>query len=116
MSDITENDYAFVDNPKHPIQGVRFKTGEYKDVIVMYGTVSIKESPELDMASLGFTFQVADPAEHTVDELEKSEHFKNYMGDVLRHIIINNLENDKAKIGNNIESDTTDTHTEPSSQ
>lgn len=117
MFEITENDYKFVDNPSSPIQGVKYTTGIYKDVIVMYGTVSIKEDEELDVARLGFTFQIADPAEFTVDELEKEEAFKNYMGDVLRHIIINNLENDKARIGN-IESEqrTTDTHTEPSSE
>ncbi len=113
MFDITEKDYGFVDNPNYPIQGVIYKTGTYKDVIVMYGTVSVKESPELDMASLGFTFQIADPSEHTVDELEKDEHFKNYMGAVLQHIIEHNLDSDKARIGN-IESDTTDTHTESS--
>ena len=112
MFDITEKDYGFVDNQNQPIQGVIYKTGIYKDVIVMYGTVSVKESPELDMASLGFTFQIADPAEHTVDELEKDEHFKNYMGAVLQHIIEHNLDSEKARIGN-IESEqsTPDTHT-----
>lgn len=116
MIKITEADYSFVDNPQSPIQGVKFKTGTYKDVIVMYGTVSVKEDIEMDTARLGFTFQIADPAEHTIDELEADEYFKNYMGDVLRHIIINNLDNDKARIGN-IESgqSITNTHTESSS-
>ena len=115
---ITENDYTLVENANNPMQAVKFKTGKYKDVIVMYGTVSVKESPELDMASLGFTFQIIEPAEFAVNDLETDEEaFKNYMGDVLRHIIINNLENDKARIGN-IESEqrTTDTHTESSSE
>ena len=113
MFEITENDYTYVENEQSIVQGVKYKTGPYKDVIVMYGTVSIKEDEDLDVARLGFTFQIADPAEFTVEELEQEEAFKNYMGDVLRHIIINNLDNNKARIGN-IESDTTDTHTESS--
>jgi len=110
--EITENDYAYVENEASIVQGVKYKTGPYKDVIVMYGTVSIKEDEDLDVARLGFTFQIADPAEFTVEELEQEEAFKNYMGDVLRHIIINNLDNKKARIGN-IESEqsTPDTHT-----
>tara|TARA_B100000902_G_scaffold373531_1_gene401601 strand:- start:1337 stop:1675 length:339 start_codon:yes stop_codon:yes gene_type:complete len=110
--EITENDYTYVENEQSIVQGVKYKSGPYKDVIVMYGTVSIKEDEDLDVARLGFTFQIADPAEFTVEELEKEEAFKNYMGDVLRHIIINNLDNKKARIGN-IESEqsTPDTHT-----
>ncbi len=112
MFEITENDYTYVENEASIVQGVKYKTGPYKDVIVMYGTVSIKEDEDLDVARLGFTFQIADPAEFTVEELEQEEAFKNYMGDVLRHIIINNLDNNKARIGN-IESEqsTPDTHT-----
>ena len=112
MFEITENDYTYVENEQSIVQGVKYKSGPYKDVIVMYGTVSIKEDEDLDVARLGFTFQIADPAEFTVEELEQEEAFKNYMGDVLRHIIINNLDNKKARIGN-IESEqsTPDTHT-----
>ena len=61
------------------------------------------------MASLGFTFQIIDPADYTVDELQESEDFKNYMGAVLQHIIENNLEDMKIGTASN-------THTEPSSQ
>lgn len=112
MFEIQESDYAYVENDASVVQGVKYKTGLYKDVIVMYGTVSIKEDKELDVAKLGFTFQIADPAEFTVEELEQDEAFKNYMGDVLRHIIINNLDNDKARIGNiGTKQPTTNTHT-----
>ena len=86
---IQETDYTFVENPSHPLHGVKYLTGDYKDVTVIYGTVKIKESPELDMASLGFTFQIIDPADWTVDELNESESFKDYMGAVLQHIIEN---------------------------
>ena len=84
---------------------MRYTQGEYKDVTVIYGTVKIKESPELGYASLGFTFQIIDPADYTVDELNESESFKDYMGQVLQHIIENNLED--MKIGT-----ATNTHTE----
>tara|TARA_R100000734_G_C3299231_1_gene90079 strand:+ start:299 stop:622 length:324 start_codon:yes stop_codon:yes gene_type:complete len=106
---ITEADYTFIENPSHPLHGVKYLSGDFKDVTVIYGTVKIKESPELGYASLGFTFQILDPADYTVDELNESESFKDYMGRVLQHIIENNLED--MKIGT-----ATNTHTESPSQ
>ena len=58
MYNITDKDYSIVENPNSEFHGVKFKTGTWKDVIVVYGTVSIKESPELDMATLGFTYRI----------------------------------------------------------
>ena len=77
----------------------------------MYGTVSVKESPELDMASLGFTFQIIESAEFAVNDLETDEEFKNYIGEVLQYIITDSLEK-----GGGIGESTTDTHIEPSSE
>ena len=108
---ITENDYTLVENANNPMQAVKFKTGKYKDIIVMYGTVSVKESPELDMASLGFTFQIIESAEFAVNDLETDEELKNYIGEVLQYIITDSLEK-----GGGIGESTTDTHIEPSSE
>ena len=115
---ITENDYTLVENANNPMQAVKFKTGKYKDVIVMYGTVSVKESPELDMASLGFTFQIIEPAEFAVNDLENDEEFKNYMGEVLQYIITDSLdyakENNVGVIGIGNDESTADSHTQSS--
>ena len=114
MYNITDKDYSIVENPNSEFHGVKFKTGTWKDVIVVYGTVSIKESPELDMATLGFTFNIQDPADFDFDELNEDETFKNYLGSVLQHIITDSLEwgenNNLARIG--IGESSTDTHTE----
>lgn len=113
MYNITKEDYSIVENPSSEFHGVLLKTGTYKDVVVVYGTVSIKESPELDMATLGFTFNIQDPGDNDFDELNTSEAFKNYLGAVLQHIITDSLEwgeeNNLARIG--IGEPSTDTHT-----
>mgnify|MGYP003988642079 FL=1 len=120
MYNITNEDYSIVENPNSEFHGVLLKTGIYKEAIVVYGTVSIKESPELDMATLGFTFNIQDPGDHDFDELNESEEFKNYLGAVLQHIITDSLEwgqdNKLARIGIGNNESPTDTHTESSPQ
>ena len=120
MFKITDKDYTLVENENSPLHGVKFLRGEWKDVIVVYGQVSIKETPELDAATLAFNFNVQDPADFTVDELEKDEVFKNYLGDVLQYIISDSLnyanETNQSIIGIGNDESTTDTHTEPPSQ
>lgn len=120
MYKITEKDYTLVENPNHPLHGVKLLTGTWKDVLVVYGTVSIKESPELDMATLSFTYQVQDPAEFAMDELEADPAFKDYLGAVLQYIINDSLEwgeqNNTARIGIGHNESATDTYTEPSTE
>ncbi len=120
MYNITNEDYSIVENPNSEFHGVLLKTGIYKEAIVVYGTVSIKESPELDMATLGFTFNIQDPGDHDFDKLNESEEFKNYLGAVLQHIITDSLEwgqdNKLARIGIGNNESSTDTHTESSPQ
>ena len=61
------------------------------------------------MATLSFNFTVQDPADFNIDELNKDESFKNYLGSILQYIITDSLEN-----GGHIGESTTDTHTQPS--
>ena len=86
---------------------MRRHLGTWKNVIVIYGQVGVKEDTALDMATLSFNFTVQDPADFSVDELEKDESFKNYLGSILQYIITDSLEN-----GGHIGEPTTDTHTE----
>lgn len=118
MYKITEKDYSIVEREDSVFHGVLLKTGTWKDVIVVYGQVGIKESPELDMATLSFNYTVQDPADFSVDELNEDESFKNYLGAVLQYIITDSLEYAKENnlgvigIGNN--ESTADSHTESS--
>ena len=91
------------------------KKGEWKDVIMTYGTVGIKEEVDMDQATLSFNYTILDPATHTIDELNKDEVFKDYLGDVLRYIIMDSLEwgkeNNLARIGIGNDESTTDSDT-----
>ena len=86
-NNILKSDYTFVENPESDFYGVKLKSGQWKNVIVIYGKVSIKESVETGVATLAFTYQVEDPASYQPDELEDNNEFKNYLGDILGHII-----------------------------
>jgi len=109
---IDENEYTFVENASADFWGIKFKRGSpYSGVVVVYGTVSIKESQELDIATLSFTYDIQNAGDYNIDELEKSEEFKNYLGDVLQSIITDNI---KEKNGYN--ESAADSYTESSSQ
>jgi len=109
MYKITDKDYSIVENDNSAFQGVKLKTGTWKDVIVVYGQVGIKEDESLDMATLSFNYTVQDPADFNVDELNQDESFKNYLGSILQYIITDSLEN-----GGHIGESTTNTHTQSS--
>ena len=87
VNNISENDYSFVENPKSDLFGVKLTTNKYKGVIITYGKVSIKESPETGYATLSFTYNIQDTSKFQHDELEADEGFKNYLGVILSHII-----------------------------
>lgn len=109
---IDQSDYTYVENDSADFWGIKFRNDSpYSGVVVVYGTVSIKESQELDIATLSFSYNVQDAGGYNIDELESSEEFKNYLGDVLSSII-----NDNAKEKNGHNESTTNSHTEPSSQ
>ena len=110
MYKVTDKDYSIVENDNSAFQGVKLKTGTWKDVIVVYGQVGIKEDESLDMATLSFNYTVQDPADFNVDELNQDESFKNYLGSILQYIITDSLENG-GRIGESI----TNTHTKSSS-
>tara|TARA_Y100000385_G_scaffold34744_1_gene32655 strand:- start:3474 stop:3791 length:318 start_codon:yes stop_codon:yes gene_type:complete len=90
--------YAIHLNDNSPFPNVRF----------IYGTVSIKESPELDIATLSFTYNINDPGDFDHDTLRDDENFNNYLGDLLTHIIEQGT--------TNLEKRNTDTRTESSTQ
>tara|TARA_B100001939_G_C16715704_1_gene518996 strand:+ start:253 stop:615 length:363 start_codon:yes stop_codon:yes gene_type:complete len=119
LYNISDDDYTLVEQPNNPLHGVKILRGQWKDVVVVYGAVSVKESPELDCATLSFNFNIQDPGESTIDELEQDEAFKNYLGDLLQYIIKDGLkyaeENNTSIIGIGNDESTTDTDTEQSS-
>ena len=87
MSNVTSSDYIFVENDSEDFYGVKLKGGMWPEVVVVYGTVSIKESPELGVATLSFSYSVEDSNKFSAEDLKSCESFKNHLGDVLTHII-----------------------------
>ena len=108
---ITTDDYQLVESNDVEFYGVKLLTGKWKNVVYIYGEVKIKESPELDLATLGFTYNIQESAGFEEEDLINDIHFRNYIGGVLQNLIEDSLDNG-AVIGHN-ESDT-DTHTQSS--
>lgn len=97
MYNISNDDYSIVESNDVEFYGVRIKQGKYKDIIVVYGKVGIKEDQETDTARLSFTYNLQDPADFDPQSLEKDEYFKNYLGAILQHIITESLEEAEKK-------------------
>ena len=119
MYNIAASDYKFVESEQVDFYGIRLLTGKWKDVLYIYGKVSIKESPELDIATLTFTYNIQESAQYEPDDLINDPEFKDYIGAVLEHIMKNSLDESEknnsgviGKIGHN--ESNTDSHTESS--
>lgn len=112
MYNITSNDYSFVENDSIEFYGVKIKNSLYKNVVVVYGSVSVKESVELDTATLSFNYTIRDPADFDHDMLTKDEDFNDFLGELLTHIIVDSIEHKGAQIGT-IDT-TTDSYSESS--
>lgn len=91
-------DYVLVEKPSSEFYSIKLLTGNWTGVIYTYGTVSIKEDKENDVAVLEFQFKIDEcPEAIDSDSLMANEPFKNYIGDILSSI----LEQNEYKIGKN---------------
>lgn len=95
---ITEHSYTLVENPGKEFYGVKFNE-KYKDVIIVYGSVSLKENKDSGDATMKFNYVVENPGDFTPGELEHSQDFNNYCGDVLKYILTTSLNTGEGKIG-----------------
>lgn len=89
--------YAFVERPSSLLYAVKIKKGKYEGVVITYGRVSLKE--ESGVLRLNFQFKIEESPTHNVKKLEKSDDFRNLLGDILSHIIDKSLTDGSAKIG-----------------
>lgn len=106
---ITDTDYVFVEKPTSEMYSVKLKSGQWSDVIVTYGKVSLKVNEDKETATLSFQFKVDEaPDAHDIEELEMSANFNNHLGDILSHIIQNAFDTGKYKLGSNDKQSTND--------
>ena len=103
---ITVDDYTFAESQVDDHWAVRLLT-EYPGVTYMYGKVQVKEHPD-GTASIDFKYKIVDAGEFEADDLEQSDEFRNYLGEVLQHIIEDAFDNGKAQINDRSKHTTND--------
>ena len=89
--------YTFVEKIDSELYSIKILEGLYANIIYTYGKVTIEEDVENDLARILFDFVIeraVDP--YTAEELESSDEFRNYIGNILTEI----LNNQDAQIGN----------------
>ena len=96
---ITSADYQLVESNDVELYGVKLLTGKWKDVVYIYGQVKIKESPELDIATLAFTYDIQESGQFEEDELIGDIDFRNYIGGILQNIMEESLQEEGEVIG-----------------
>jgi hypothetical protein len=90
-------EYTFVEKIDSDLYSIKVLEGLYANVIYTYGKVTIEEDIENDVARLKFDFVIERAvAPYTREELETSDEFRNYIGNILSEI----LNNQDAQIGN----------------
>jgi len=90
-------EYTFVEKVDSELYSIKILEGLYANIIYTYGKVTIEEDVENDLARILFDFVIeraVDP--YTAEELESSDEFRNYIGNILTEI----LNNQDAQIGN----------------
>jgi len=85
---IENEDYQFIDVPQHPDKyGVKLLSGQFKDVIYDYGTVSFHEEDESCRLAFEVSVHEAPESFANVEEIENHEEFQNAAGDILVNIL-----------------------------
>jgi len=89
--------YIFVEKKDSELYSLKIVQGLYNNVIYTYGAVTIEEDVENDLARLKFNYVIEEvPPPYSKEELEESDEFRDYIGDILTEI----LEDQTAQIGN----------------
>ena len=89
--------FVYVEKKDSELYSLKIVQSPYNGIIYTYGAVTIEEDVENDLARLKFNYHIEEaPAPHSKKELEESDEFRNYIGDILAEI----LEDQEAQIGN----------------
>jgi hypothetical protein len=92
---------SFVERPDSELYSIKVKIGAYKNVIYTYGKVNIAEDDENDQLKVSFDYRIEEvPKKLNKKKLEKSEEFKNYIGNILTNLIEEKQYNDESTNNN----------------
>jgi|TARA_B110000908_G_scaffold170586_1_gene230615 hypothetical protein len=90
-------DYIFVEKKDAELYSLKVVQGPYNNVIYTYGSVTIEEDEDKDLARLKFNYHIEEvPEPYSKRELEESTEFRDYIGNILTEI----LEDQTGQIGN----------------
>jgi hypothetical protein len=90
-------EYTFVEREDSEQYSLKLLQAPYNNVIYTYGAVTIEEDLNNDLARIKFKYNIEKvPPPYTKEELENSDDFRNYIGNILSEI----LEDQSAQIGN----------------
>jgi len=96
---VSDKDYKFVEKEGEDISYVML-TGdnEWNGTVFQYGKLSVQVDEDTDTAQLSFNYNII---ESPLDEdmLHEDEGFKNYIGELLQHIVTDALETGEYRIG-----------------
>ena len=85
--------YTYVSRGTEKWASIMITKGKYDGVIYQYGRVSVAEEENEDgKMPLSSQYNVIDEVGHDKEELEKSNEFKNTLGDILVEILDEQLE------------------------
>ena len=93
---VTTDDYTFAEADQDDQWAIRLRT-LWPGVTYVYGKIKVIESPTGE-ASINFNYKIVDAGEFVAEDLEQSDDFRNYLGEVLQHIIEDAFDNGKAQI------------------
>jgi len=104
---ITENDYKFVEkDPTETSYVMLTARNEWNGTVFQYGNLKVRVDEDSDAAELQFNYKIIEsPLE--IDMLNHDEGFKNYIGEVLQHIITEALDKVEYRIGRKDSNDDT---------
>ena len=99
---IYDSYYSLVEHEGKEFYGVRLHK-EYEGVIIVYGTVSLKENMDDNTAKLKFTYLIEEASTYDTKNLESDREFNNHIGKILQHILEDSLNNRTGRIGKNVD-------------
>ena len=102
MNKITEKSYALVPDVKdnEAIYTIQIKQEPWVDIVVQYGKIGLAVSEDGSSAKLSFKYSINScPDNLNKQELEQSQEFQTFLGDLLSYIIQSAFDSGNYKVG-----------------
>ena len=102
---ITDEVFEFVENDTAEtadLYSIRIKKGRFKNVIFTYGRVRFNEDTENNQLKFNFSFHINEGNNrYTKEELNDNRKFKNFMAEIIQHLLKEQLLENEQNIKTN---------------